>query len=100
MSAIVLSGACGQESAERHITATTELMNALPLGPGDVVSLIDAVEARVSDQEDRAEPCRFPALTSREHDARRAEFKARLEPLRTVRKAKVVPYNLEKQRTL
>ena len=71
---IVLTGAEADESA-------VDSLNALELGPGDLVTLIDAGEwtRRVG---------RSPANLS--------ALRERLAPLRA-RKAKVVPYSLEKQ---
>ncbi len=97
VSPIVLLGAGGVEFAERHVAETAELINALAIGSGDIVALVDAAEVRASDPGDSSAPLAFTPLDSPARNAQRDELKARLEPVRTTRKAKVVPYSLDKQ---
>jgi hypothetical protein len=92
---IVLVDAGGIEHAERHCAATAELVNALPLGPGDLVSLLDANEVR--DTSLGAVELGFTPLTGTRWTEQQAELKRRLLPVRTDRGAKVAPYSLEKQ---
>jgi hypothetical protein len=87
----VLVGAGGVEGEASHLAATAALVNALDLGPGDLVSLLDAREVA------GAEPLAFTPLSDPAFDAQRDELKSRLAPVRTAKKAKVVPYSLEKQ---
>jgi hypothetical protein len=93
---VLLVGAGGVEHAERHLQATAALINSLALGPGDLVALLDAHELRDPDSDDRATrevtPLKGPAWLGQQ-----AQLKELLGPVRSVRKAKVVPYNLEKQ---
>ena len=96
VSPIVLIGAGGSENEERHVSETLDLINALELGAGDVVSLVDAGEVRASGLGEPIEPLAFTPLSVSHRDAQRDVLKTRLEPVRT-RKAKVVPYSLEKQ---
>jgi hypothetical protein len=89
---IALVGAGGADGSDRHLDATAELINTLELGPGDIVSLIDAVEISGPDPVGCPEPLTGAALA-----AQRDALKARLAPVRTVRRAKVVAYSLAKQ---
>ncbi len=85
---IALVGAGGEGDAGRDPDATAALLKALELGPGDLVSLIDAEEIRGPD----------PAgLTAAARAERLDALKTRLAPIRTERGAKVVSYSLEKQ---
>ena len=97
ISPIVLVGAGGRENTDAHETATAELINSLPLGPGDVVSLIDAAEIRTSRTLNGPESLGFTPLDASSCDAQRDELKSRFEPVRSGRKAKVVFYSLDKQ---
>ena len=96
VSPIVLIGAGGSENEERHVCETLDLINTLELGPGDVVSLIDAAEVRASGSGEPSEPLTFTPLSASARDAQRDVLKTRFDPVRS-RKAKVVPYSLEKQ---
>lgn len=85
---IALVGAGGGAHADNHLDATAALLNSLELGPGDLVSLIDVTELSGPD----------PAgLTAAARAGQLDTLKARLTPVRAERKAKVVPYSLEKQ---
>lgn len=95
VSLIVLVGAGGSENAGRGLDATADLVNSLELGPGDLVSLLDAREFH--DSQARAETSVLTPLTGEAWAAQLDELRARLAPVRTLRKAKVVPYSLEKQ---
>lgn len=90
---IALVGAGGAEHAERHLEATADLINALELGPGDLVSLIDADEIRDPVQG----PGGFTPLTGPRWADQQTRFKQALLPIKTRRGAKVAPYSLEKQ---
>jgi hypothetical protein len=92
---LVLVDAGGIEYADRHLMATAELINALPLGPGDLVSLLDANEIR--DPALDAAQLGFTPLTGPRWGEQQAELKRRLAAVRTERKAKIAPYSLEKQ---
>ncbi len=96
VSPIVLIGAGGSENEKRHVSETLDLINALELGLGDVVALVDAAEVRASGLGEPIEPLAFTPISVSHRDAQRDVLKTRLEPVRT-RKAKVVPYSLEKQ---
>ena len=65
---------------ERHLDATAALIGSLDLGPGDLVSILDAAE-----------------LARTGGEARPDDLKSRLDSLRSERKVKVVTYSLEKQ---
>jgi hypothetical protein len=91
---MVLVGAGGSEFSDRHVDATPDLIHSLPLGPGDLVSLLDANEvARAAAPGRRAAPA---PLTGEAWAAQHAELRRRLAPLRS-RGVKVAPYSLEKQ---
>jgi hypothetical protein len=96
---IALVGAGGREHAEAHVSATADLLNALELGPGDLVSLVDASELRsfgaAADTPVGSPP--FTPLTPTETSAQLDDLKRLLTPIRAERKAKVAPYSLEKQ---
>lgn len=93
VSLAVLVGAGGLEHSGRHLTATTELLQALPLGQGDLVALLDAEEIR----DPQAGDSSASPLVGRAWDEQQARFKQALTPLRTGRGVKVMPYLLEKQ---
>jgi hypothetical protein len=92
VSLALLVGAGGVENARAHVAATVDLVTSLDLGPGDLVSLLDAREVAGG-----LEPRSFTPLDDAGHAAQSDELRARLEPVRSGRKAKVVPYSLEKQ---
>jgi hypothetical protein len=92
---LVLADAGGIEHAGRHVGATAELVNALPLGPGDLVSMLDANEFR--DPGLSAEALGFTPLSGPAWAEQQAELRRRLGPVRSERGAKVAPYSLEKQ---
>lgn len=93
---MTLVGAGGAENADRHLAATATLFNALPLDPGDLVSLLDAREVAASESATTAQ-APFTALTGAAWSEQQAALKSQLAPLRSERGAKVVPYSLEKQ---
>jgi hypothetical protein len=92
---LALADAGGVEHADRHLAATAELINAMPLGPGDLVLLLDGSEF--------VDPALGPGdlgFTPLGHPRRaeqQAELRRLLLPVRTEKKAKVAPYSLEKQ---
>ena len=86
----LLVGAGGVEHEAEHLERTAALVNSLDLGPGDLVALLDARELAGG-----REP--YTPLSDARHDAQRDALKDLLAPVRDVRKAKVVPYSLEKQ---
>ncbi len=88
VSLIVLVGVGGHSHAAAHLAATSDLLNTLDLGPGDLVSLIDSPEP--------ASPDVIP-LSPTDRARQHLLFKDRLSPLRTLRRAKVVSYNPDKQ---
>lgn len=90
---ITTVGAGGEEHAASHVPATAALINSLPLGPGDLVSLVDA-EA-LCDPGHR--PRGFTPLAAARAAEQQAELKQALLPIKTNRGAKVAPYALEKQ---
>jgi hypothetical protein len=92
---LVLVDAGGDENARRHLDATAELINALPLGPGDLVSLLDGNEVR--DPMLGPDDLDFTPLTGPRWAEQQAELRRLLDPVRTARGAKVAPYTLEKQ---
>jgi hypothetical protein len=92
---LVLVDAGGIEHADRHLEATAELINALPLGPGDLVYLLDGNEVR--DPHLGPDELGFTPLSGPRWSEQQAELKRLLLTVRTVRKAKVAPYSLEKQ---
>ena len=85
----------GIEHGARHLAATAALVNALPLGPGDLVALLDANEVRNAS----LGPLElgFTPLTGTRWTEQQAELKRLLLPVRTERGAKIAPYSLEKQ---
>lgn len=90
---MVLVDAGGAEHASSHLAATTELINALDLGKGDIVSLLDAHEFRDPDRS----TLNFTPLAGLRRTEQQAALKHALLPLRANRGVKVVPYSLEKQ---
>jgi hypothetical protein len=88
---IALVGAGGVEHAATHVGATAALVNALDLGPGDLVSLVDASELPGPG------PSTFTPLDGPAAAAQLDDLRARLDPVRSSRRAKVAPYSPEKQ---
>jgi hypothetical protein len=88
---VTLAGAGGVEHADRHLARTVDLIAALDLGPGDLVSLLDAEEVR---DPNRGDPP-FTTPTAAMIAGQQAELKRRLATV--LGGAKVVPYTLEKQ---
>lgn len=93
VSLVVLVGAGGVEQAERHLAATADLINALALGTGDLVALVDANEVCDPSQASLG----FTPLVGAGWSDQLAAFKEALRPVKAERGAKVVPYSLEKQ---
>jgi hypothetical protein len=89
---LTLVDAGGIEGSSIHLDATAALINSLPLGPGDLVSLLDGNEVR----DPMTEPG-FTPLIGDSWSEHQAALRQRLMPVRSVRGAKVVPYSLEKQ---
>jgi hypothetical protein len=85
----VLVGAGGLALADEHESATGTLLASIGLGPGDLVSLLDAREFRDGNEE-------MPSLDAERHAAQSTGLRQRLASLRDER-VKVVPYSLEKQ---
>ena len=100
VSLTVLVGAGGVELEAVHLDATSSLVNALALGEGDLVALLDAREVARAGRTEGPEPIAFTPLTDARHVLQRDELRHRLAPLRHDRKAKVVAYSLEKQGAL
>jgi hypothetical protein len=97
ISVVTLVGAGGREQAESHELASAALLNALPLGPGDLVYLLNAVEVGGDAVRELLHDRDLSALTGREFLEQQQRLLAALKPVRTERQAKVVPYSLEKQ---
>jgi hypothetical protein len=91
---VTLAGAGGVEHAGRHLAATAELISALDLGQGDLVSLLDAEEVRDPNDSDPG----FTPPTGTMIAEQQVELRKRLAANREGRGGpKVVPYSLEKQ---
>jgi hypothetical protein len=97
VSLIVLVGAGGLENAANHVRASSELLNELPLGPGDLVYLVDAAEVGGLTAMRQLERRSLTLVPPQELLDQRAQLLAQLSPLRSQRRAKVAPYSLEKQ---
>ena len=94
---IVAVGAGGAENASRHFEQTAALVNSLDLGPGDLVSLLDAGDLSALAP---SQPVDRPDVTPLSGEARSIQLdalKSGLAPTRTVRGAKVAPFWPEKQ---
>lgn len=89
---MALVGAGGVVHGEHHRDATVELLESLDLGPGDIVSLVDARELA----HDGATAWWRP-LDDFEYETQLSEFRSGLVRLRSGRGVKVVPYSFEKQ---
>jgi hypothetical protein len=94
---LVLVGAGGAQCAKVHVDATADLLGSLDLGQGDLVSLLDAAELLERGAGDRLVPAELRPLTGAAFARQLNELRSRLVPLRDAKKAKVVPYSLEKQ---
>lgn len=97
VSLALLVGAGGLENEAVHVEETTALVNALELGPGDLVALLDAREVAGAGRVERPEPLAFTPLSDPRQALQRDELRTRLAPIKNDRKAKVVVYSLEKQ---
>lgn len=96
-SVILLAGAGGREHAERHVAASAELVQRLPLGPGDLVFLVCASEVGGPAAVHWLQSEGLTPLTIVEEHSQQQQWLDRLAPMRQQRKVKVVPYSLEKQ---
>ncbi|MDR3633570.1 MAG: hypothetical protein P4L84_07020 [Isosphaeraceae bacterium] len=94
---LAIVGAGGIENAERHLGATVALLNELEVGPGDLISLVDARELAGGEALGAHGEPLFSALTGAAWSGQLSALKSGLSPLRSSRGAKVVPYSLEKQ---
>jgi hypothetical protein len=92
---LALVDAGGIEHAPNHLAATAERIGSLPLGPGDLVSLLDANE--LCDPKLDAGELGFTPITGTGWAAQQAELKRRLLAALKPRGAKVATYSLEKQ---
>jgi hypothetical protein len=99
VSLLILVGAGGPRFAERHLDATIELIESLPLGAGDLISLLDAGELADAGSVGDGPGMIPPLLTGAAWADQQAEFKKRLASLRARSGAKFAPYSLEKQGT-
>jgi len=97
VSVVTLVGAGGVENAEQHVAATAASINALPLGHGDLVYLIDAAEAAGDESREKLFALGLTPLPDQARREQQARLLALLASVRTERKAKVTPYSLEKQ---
>ena len=88
---IVPVGFGGEANAERHLEATASLLNRLPLGPGDLVSILDADDLSLL-----SAPKAPRSVPHSDRDARLERFRGLLDAVRA-RKAKVAPFRPEKQ---
>lgn len=89
---IVLVGSGGVEHSSEHLQATASLVNSLELGPGDLVSLLDANELFEANQNPSFEPLRGSSWVMQFES-----LKSALEPLRKIHKVKLAPFSLVKQ---
>jgi hypothetical protein len=93
---IVPVGSGGQANSEAHLEDTPALLRCLPLGPGDLVSLLMADDLTPLASSHRPDPTHRP-LSDAEREASLARLKERLGPDMKARKARVAPFRLEKQ---
>ncbi|HEV3163022.1 MAG TPA: hypothetical protein VGZ22_03195 [Isosphaeraceae bacterium] len=96
---VLLVGAGGQERADEHVAASAALLNALPLGPGDLVYLIEADEVGGEAARRKLQELDITPLSDQAALEQQKRLLSLLAPIRKERKAKVAPYHLEKQRT-
>ncbi len=94
---MLLVGAGGLEHAERHLDASAALVESLPLGPGDLVSLLDANEVADPGRVGPGSAAGFSPLTGQGWSEQQAALRQRLAALRARTGAKIAPYSLEKQ---
>jgi hypothetical protein len=94
LSVLTLVGAGGIEHAQAHVDSAARFFQALDLGPGDFVFLLDENEIR----EPNTVPAGLTPLRGTAWSAERAKLKNALAPLKK-RGVKVLPYTLEKQWT-
>ncbi len=92
ISLLLFSAAGGKNESEAHGESTTELVEQLPLGPGDIVACLDDAEILG----ERDDPAGADSFSTEERLHQQANLRQRLLPLQKERKIKVVPYSLEK----
>jgi hypothetical protein len=97
ISLLILAGAGGLEHAERHVSATADLLGGLDLGAGDFVYLLDIEEVGGPSARGRLGEKGLTALDSAAIVDQQARLKGTLSPLMKPKGAKVLPYSLEKQ---
>jgi hypothetical protein len=99
VSLLVLVGAGGEENRDRHETATAHLVNALELGHGDFVYLLDTNEVGGKTYREFLHRRQLTPLSDPARLDQQAVLKKLLSPVRTRTRVKVLPYSLEKQTT-
>ncbi len=97
VSPMLLVGAGGIENAVEHVAESMALLNALELGAGDIVWLLDANEVAGAHWDELSREAGFTALTGSAWSEQQATLRQGLAPVRTEKGAKVAPYSLEKQ---
>src|SRR5262249_41106014 len=88
VSVLVLVGAGGEASVERHETMTAALLDSLPLSTGDFVYLMDAGEVGGSLARKSLTERGLAPLSGRATEEAQSRLKARLHPLRSERGVK------------
>lgn len=97
VSILVLAGAGGAESADRHRDATVDRIGGLELGLGDFVYVLDADEVGGNAGRDRLIASGRTPLGPHEIGARKADLKAGLADRLAAKRARALAYSLEKQ---
>jgi hypothetical protein len=97
VSLLILSGAGGIENAERHLTATGNLVGSLDLGVGDHVYLLDDHEVGGASARDRLMSQGHTPFSPDAMEKRRRGLKSALTERLGPKRVKILTYLLEKQ---
>lgn len=97
VSLVLLVGSGGAENADRHAASTAGLVASLPLGRGDLVYLLDALEAGGESGHDLLRHKGLTPLVGDAYTQALADFRSLLAPAAKDRGFKVAPYSLQKQ---
>ncbi len=90
---VVVVGAGGEESAQRHVDETVALVESLPIPAGSLVSLVDADELDTRPAAERP----FTPLDASRMASQREALKGRLSAALAPRKVKVATYSTDKR---
>lgn len=97
VSLVLLVGSGGREHKDRHAEGSVRLVDSLAIGSGDLVYLVDALEAGGDSGRDLLRRKALTPLDAEQQARELREFREKLAPIAKHRGFKVAPYKLQKQ---